>query len=73
VGQSIARIQAMIYDAGKITVGEYVERCIEDSMKDTVRRRAYERYEQVARVHIKPALGRIKLSALTPAHVRALL
>lgn len=37
-----------------------------------MRQRTYERYEQVARVHIKPALGHIKLSALTPAHVRAL-
>jgi len=61
----------LTYDAGKITVGEYVERCIEDSVKDTVRQRTYERYGQVARVHIKPALGRIKLSALTPAHLRA--
>jgi integrase len=60
-----------IYDAGKTTVGEYVERFIEDSVKDTVRQRTYERYEQVARVHIKPALGRIKLSALTPADVRS--
>ncbi len=62
----------LTYDAGKMTVGEYVERFIEDSVKDTVRQRTYERYEQVARVHIKPALGRVKLSALTPAHVRAL-
>lgn len=62
----------LTYDAGKMTVGEYVERCIEDSVKDTVRQRTYERYEQVARVHIKPALSRVKLSALTPAHVRAL-
>ena len=44
----------MTYDAGKTTVGEYVERHIEDSVKDTIRKRTYERYEQVARVHIKP-------------------
>ena len=49
-----------------------MERYIEDSVKDTVRQRTYERYEQVSRVHIKPAFGRVKLSALTPAHVRAL-
>jgi integrase len=62
----------LTYDVGKMTVGEYVGRWIEDSVKDTVRQRTYERYEQIVRVHIKPALGRVKLSALTPAHVRAL-
>ena len=32
----------------------------------------FERYEQIARLHLKPALGRVKLKALTPAHVRGL-
>ncbi len=52
---------------------EYMERWLEDSVKDTVRQRTYERYEQVFRVHIRPALGRMKLTVLTPAHVRALM
>ena len=62
----------LTYDAGKTTVGAYIERWIEDSVRDTVRQRTYERYEQIVRVHIKPAFGRVKLSALTPAHLRAL-
>lgn len=37
-----------------------------------MRQRTYERYESIVRVHIKPAIGRVKLKALTPAHVRAL-
>ncbi len=32
----------------------------------------FERYEQITRLHLKPALGRIKLKALTPAHVRGI-
>src|SRR3712207_343620 len=56
----------LTYDTRKLTVGEYVERWIEDSVRDTVRQRTYERYEQIVRVHIKPVLGRVKLSALTP-------
>ena len=40
-------------------------------MRDTVRQRTYERYESIVRVHIKPALGRLKLKALAPAHARA--
>lgn len=43
-----------------------------DSVRDTVRRRTYERYESIVRVHLKPSLGRVKLMALTPAHVRGL-
>ena len=62
----------LTYNVGKMTVGEYVGPWMENSVKDTVRQRTYERYEQIVRVHIKPALGRVKLSALTPAHVRAL-
>jgi integrase len=31
-----------------------------------------ERHEQIVRLHLKPALGRLKLSKLTPAHVQGL-
>lgn len=62
----------LTFDAGKTTVGEYLDRWLSDAVRDTVRQRTYERYEQIARVHIKPALGRIKLKALTPAHARGL-
>ena len=41
-------------------------------MRDTVRQRTWERYEQFVRVHLTPALGKIKLAKLTPAHVRGL-
>jgi integrase len=55
-----------------LKVGEYLDRWLADSIRDTVRQRTYERYESIVRVHIKPAIGRVKLKALTPAHVRAL-
>jgi integrase len=62
----------LVFDAGKQTVGEYLDRWLKDSVLDTVRQRTYERYESIVRVHIKPAIGRVKLKALTPAHARAL-
>jgi len=62
----------LVFDAGKLMVGEYMDRWLADSVRDTVRQRTYERYESIARVHIKPAIGRLKLKALTPAHARAL-
>lgn len=37
-----------------------------------MRQRTFERQEQIVRVNIKPALGRLKLKSLTPAHVREL-
>ncbi len=62
----------LVYDAGKITVGEYLAAWLADSVRDTVRQRTYERYESLVRVHIVPTLGRVKLKSLTPAHVRGL-
>ncbi len=62
----------LVFEAGSLTVGEYLDRWLADSVKDTVRQRTYERYESITRVHIKPAIGRLKLKALTPAHARAL-
>ena len=41
-------------------------------MKDSVRNTTYERYEQIARTHIIPMLGDVKLKGLSPAHVRGL-
>jgi integrase len=62
----------LVYDAGNITIGEYLDRWLNDSVRDTVRQRTWERYEQFVRVHLTPALGKIKLAKLTPAHVRGL-
>jgi integrase len=62
----------LVYDADNMTVGEYLDRWLNDSVRDTVRQRTWERYEQFVRVHLTPALGKIKLAKLTPAHVRGL-
>ena len=53
-------------------VGEYLDRWLKDSVKDTVRQRTWEGYEQIVRIHLKPSLGRLKLKNLTPTHVRGL-
>ena len=62
----------LVFEAGALTVGAYLDRWLVDSVRDTVRQRTYERYESIVRVHIKPSIGRVKLKALTPAHARAL-
>jgi integrase len=60
------------YDAGKLTVGEYLDGWLKDSVHVTVRQRTYERYESIVRVHLKPAFGRQKIKALSPNLVRGL-
>ena len=63
----------LIFDAGKMKLGEYLDRWLSDSVKGTVRASTYERHEAIIRLHIKPSLGRVGLKKLTPAHVRGLI
>ncbi len=37
-----------------------------------MRQTTFERYESIVRIHLAPALGRVKLKTLTPAHIRGL-
>jgi integrase len=62
----------LVFDAGTLTVGEYLDRWLSHSVRSRVRQKTYERYESIVRVHLTPALGRIRLKALTPDHVRGL-
>jgi integrase len=62
----------LVFDAGRITLGEYLDRWLSTSVRDTVRRSTYVRYEGLVRNHIKPSIGRMKLKGLTPTHVRSL-
>jgi len=66
------RDSGLIFDAGKVTVGDYLDRWLADTVKGTVRTSTYERNEEIVRLHIKPSLGRVGLKKLTPTHVRGL-
>ena len=63
--------RGLVFDAGTLTVGQYLNRWL-PSIKDKVRQRTWERYESVMRVHIEPALGKVRLKDLTRAHVKGL-
>lgn len=58
----------LVFDAGKLTIGKYLDRWLSDSVKLTT----YQSYERNVRRHLQPTLGRIKLKSLTPTHVRGL-
>src|SRR5215204_764087 len=66
------RDNGLVFDAKNLTVGEYLDRWLSDSVRDTIRPSTYERHEALIRRHIKPALGRLKLKTLTAAHVQGL-
>ncbi|MDP9480774.1 MAG: N-terminal phage integrase SAM-like domain-containing protein [Actinomycetota bacterium] len=62
----------LVFDAGDLTVGKFVERWLEESVKGSVSHRTYHNYASQARNHIVPGIGRVKLKALSPAHVQGL-
>ncbi len=63
----------LVFDAGNITVGEYLERWLSDSVRDTVKESTYSSYTRLAEKHAIPDLSRVKLKSFTTTHVRALL
>ncbi len=63
------RVDGLVFDDENLTVGEYLDSWLKGSVRGSVRQSTLERYEIAVRVHIKPALGRLKLKKLTPAHL----
>jgi integrase len=60
-------------DTERQTVGQFMERWLQDSAKPTVRASTFESYQILTRTHIIPGLGRIQLRKLTPQQVQAFL
>jgi integrase len=53
------------------TVAQFLTDWLENSQKQNVRPRTYERYEEIVRLHIVPVLGRYRLQKLSAQHVQA--
>lgn len=58
--------------SSKETVGQFLERWLQDSAKMSVRPLTFESYDRVVRRHIIPDLGNTQLKKLTPAQVQGL-
>jgi integrase len=58
-------------DAGKMTVGEYMVRWLENTARPRIGDSTYTRYEQLVRLHLVPSLGRVKLAQMSASHVEA--
>ncbi len=49
-----------------ITLGEWLDMCLEVYMKNSLKQSTYVSYEGYIRIHYKPALGALRLKDLTP-------
>ncbi len=68
---TVVRGGGLLFEVGNLTLGSYLDRWL-PNIRGTVRQRTWERYEQIVRVHLKPALGKKQVKSLTPTHVRGL-
>jgi integrase len=66
------RSQSVRGDAQVLTLDAYFKTWLETAVRVNVRRATYEHHARIARNHILPTLGRLKLVDLTPAHVQTL-
>ncbi len=65
-------LQAGTYvDPTRETVAEFFDRWLGDYARASVGRRTYERYEEIVRLHVVPALGRLRLTDVRAAHILA--
>ena len=54
----------------RVTVGQFMERWLEESARPRVRPWTYRGYEVHVRLHIVPELGKVRLAKLTPQEVQ---
>ncbi|MDA1129646.1 MAG: tyrosine-type recombinase/integrase [Chloroflexi bacterium] len=65
--------QGLPVASDRLTVGQFLDNWLVESVKSTVRPRTYLSYAELVRVHLGPGLGRIQLAKLTPHDVQRLI
>jgi len=61
--------KGVVADAGKMTVGDWLKKWIEEA-RHTVSPKTWERYAEIVNKHLVQALGTIQLSKLAPVHIQ---
>jgi integrase len=64
------RNKGVVFHDENLTVSDFLGVWLSDCVRDTIRVSTFERYKGIAGRHISPALGGLRLRALTPAHVQ---
>lgn len=67
-----AQQQGTLITARQQTLKQYIEDWLENTHRQNIRPRSYERYEEIVRLHIVPAIGNIPLQKLTPQRLQKL-
>jgi hypothetical protein len=62
----------LVFEDENLTVAEYMERWLDNSVRGSVRECTYDSYRRLARGYIVPVIGRVKLKKLTPMRVQAM-
>lgn len=75
VRQKLAKAMAdrdggLVFDAGSLTVGNYLHRWLETSVKGSVRESTCESYRCQVKRYVIPMVGGVKLKRLTAVHVQ---
>jgi integrase len=65
------RDKGLVFDAGNLSVGEYLDRWLE-AIQSSIGEQTWKRHESIVRLHIKPAIGKTRLAALNPLQVQSL-
>lgn len=65
--------QGINIDPERITVGEFLDRWLEQVIKPHRRPRTYSSYADTIRLHLKPRLGHHQLTKLTAIHVQTMI
>jgi integrase len=64
------RDEGIAYDSENLTVGGYLDKWL-DAVKGSVRRRTWQRHEEVVRLHLKPTIGSVRLDRLNALQVQS--
>jgi integrase len=67
----VEALAGTLADSGRLTVGDYLQRWLENTAKSKVRPTTYARYEQLVRLHARPLLGGVRLDRLAALHVES--
>lgn len=77
VQEELARVQLTLLEGtfiepSKLKIADYLDRWLDDAAKPTIRATTYASYRVIINNHIKPKIGGVTLSKLTPVHVQAM-
>ena len=65
------RDSGFVFDSGSLTLSEYMDKWLK-AIQGTISVGSWKQYETIVRLHIKPALGKLKLARVSALHIQTL-